>query len=307
MSVDVRTLRGEIERLTAPGAPGAPGAKPDADEARRVVASLLDALGRGVVRAAERTGAEGGSGVGDPTWHAVPWVKAGILLAFRTGVTRSYDPFPRAPNEAFTGSTFRWSDRDTLPLRDTDGPRENVRLVPGGTSVRAGAYLAPGVVIMPPAFVNIGAYVDEGAMIDSHALVGSCAQVGKRVHLSAGAQLGGVLEPVGLRPVIVEDEAMVAGNTGVFEGTLVGRRAVLAPGVQLTASTTVYDLVRETEYRAAPGAPLTIPAGAVVVPGARPARGAYAEARGLTLYAPVIVKYRDEKTEAATALEEALR
>jgi 2,3,4,5-tetrahydropyridine-2-carboxylate N-succinyltransferase len=295
VSVEVRTLQSEIERFTAGGV------KPDAAEARRAVALLLDALGRGEVRAAERTEADGGA------WQAVPWVKAGILLAFRIGVTRSFEPYVGTPNAAFMGSTFRWADRDTLPLRDTDGPGENVRLVPGGTSVRAGAYLGPGVVIMPPAFINIGAYVDEGAMIDSHALVGSCAQVGKRVHLSAGAQLGGVLEPVGLRPVIIEDEAMVGGNTGVFEGTLVGRRAVLAPGVQLTASTTVYDLVRGTEYRAAPGAPLTIPAGAVVVPGSRPAGGAYAQERGLAVYAPVIVKYRDERTDAATALEEALR
>lgn len=326
MSVEVRSLRGDIERLTSGGA------KPDIAEARRAVALLLDALGRGEVRAAERVAGDGGAGAaprrgGSPvagkkgaatdtddgsaadtgTWQAVPWVKAGILLAFRIGITRSFDPFVPAANDAFMGSTFRWADRDTLPLRGTDGPGENVRLVPGGTSVRAGAYLGPGVVIMPPAFVNIGAYVDEGAMIDSHALVGSCAQVGKRVHLSAGAQLGGVLEPVGLRPVIIEDEAMVGGNAGVFEGTLVGRRAVLAPGVQLTASTTVYDLVRETEYRAAPGAPLTVPAGAVVVPGSRPARGAYAQERGLTVYAPVIVKYRDERTDAATALEEALR
>jgi 2,3,4,5-tetrahydropyridine-2,6-dicarboxylate N-succinyltransferase len=308
VSVGLRALQSEIERLTAPGS------TPDPEEARGTVSLLLDALGRGAVRAAERSApsaggapaGEGGAG-GPGAWHAVPWVKAGILLAFRTGVTRSYDPYPRAPNDAFAGSTFRWSDRDTLPLRDTDGPGENVRLVPGGTSVRAGAYLAPGVVIMPPAFVNIGAYVDEGAMIDSHALVGSCAQVGKRVHLSAGAQLGGVLEPVGLRPVVIEDEAMIGGNTGVFEGTLVGKRSVLAPGVQLTASTTVYDLVRETEYRAAPGAPLTIPAGAVVVPGSRRAKGDWADTRGIALYAPIIVKYRDDRTDAATALEEALR
>lgn len=294
----MRTLRDEIERLTAPDTTA------DPEEARRAVALLRDALGRGEVRAAERAH---DAGSGEDGWHAVPWVKAGILLAFRTGVTRSYDPYPRAANEGFEGSRFAWADRDTLPLRNTDGPLENVRIVPGGTSVRAGAYLGPGVVIMPPAFVNIGAYVDEGAMIDSHALVGSCAQVGKRVHLSAGAQLGGVLEPVGLRPVVIEDEAMVGGNTGVFEGTLVGRRAVLAPGVQLTASTTVYDLVRDEEYRAKPGAPLTIPAGAVVVPGSRPARGAFAEERGIAVYAPVIIKYRDERTDAATALEEALR
>jgi 2,3,4,5-tetrahydropyridine-2-carboxylate N-succinyltransferase len=290
--VTTSTLQAEIERLTANGT------SPDDASARGAVAELLDALSRGTVRAAER---------GPNGWQAVPWVKTGILLAFRTGTTREYAAHVPGANAAFGGSTFRYFDRDTLPLRDTHGVEENVRIVPGGTSVRAGAFLGAGVVMMPPAFVNIGAYVDEGAMIDSHALVGSCAQVGKRVHLSAGAQLGGVLEPVGLRPVIIEDEAMIGGNTGVFEGTLVGRRAVLAPGVQLTASTTVYDLVRERSYRASPDEPLSIPEGAVVVPGARPAAGAFAREHGLALYAPVIVKYRDERTDAATALESALR
>lgn len=294
MSAEVEILRDEIERHASAEKTGDASLR----AGRAAVARLLDALGTGRVRAAE-PGPEG--------WQAVPWVKSGILLAFRLGVTRPYEPWLRAANEEFGGSTFRFADRDTLPLRDTDGPRENVRIVPGGSSVRAGAYLAGGVVIMPPAFVNIGAYVDEGAMIDSHALVGSCAQVGKRVHLSAGAQLGGVLEPVGLRPVIVEDEAMIGGNAGVFEGTLIGRRAVLAPGVQLTAGITVYDLVREATYRARPGRPLTIPAGAVVVPGARPAKGPWAEELGLSVYAPVVVKYRDERTDAATALEDALR
>lgn len=292
MSAAAGTLRSRVETLTAPGA------TPDREAARAAVRDLLDALGRGEVRAAEP---------GPDGWQAVPWVKSGILLAFRSGSTKEFVAHPAAENADFGGSTIRFFDRDTLPLRDTDGPAENVRIVPGGSSVRAGAYLASGVVIMPPAFVNIGAYVDEGAMIDSHALVGSCAQVGKRVHLSAGAQLGGVLEPVGLRPVVVEDDAMVGGNTGVFEGTLVGRRAVIAPGVQLTASTTVYDLVRETVYRAGPEGPLSIPDGAVVVPGARPATNAWGKAQGLSLYAPMIVKYRDDKTDAATALEEALR
>lgn len=292
--VEIRTLKQEIERHAANRAPS----DEERVEARRAVALLLDALGSGTVRSAERT---------EEGWHAVAWVKEGILLAFRLGVTRAFEPFLATGNGAFGGSTFRFADRDTLPLRETDGPGEHVRIVPGGTSVRAGAYLASGVVIMPPAFVNIGAYVDEGAMIDSHALVGSCAQVGKRVHLSAGAQLGGVLEPVGLRPVIVEDEAMIGGNTGIFEGTLIGRRAVIAPGVQLTASTTVYDLVRETTYHAEPEAPLTVPDGAVVVPGTRPASGPFAAERGLSLYAPMIVKYRDERTDAATALEDALR
>ena len=257
------------------------------DEAETAVTALMDVLTRGVVRSARRVGDE---------WQAVEWVKTGIHLAFRIGRVRE---FPAAPAPFF--------DKDTLPLRETRGVEENIRLVPGGTSVRSGAFLAKDVIIMPPAFVNVGAYVGQGTMIDSHALVGSCAQVGQRVHLSAGAQLGGVLEPVGLRPVIVEDDVMIGGNVGVFEGTLVGKRAVLAPGVQLTASTTVYDLVREETYRAAPGKPLTIPDGSVVVPGAREASGPFAGQHGIHLYAPIIVKYRDASTDAATALEEALR
>ena len=259
----------------------------DLDAARVEVESLLFALTRGTVRAARRENGE---------WRAVEWVKQGILLAFRIGRTRE---FPAEPASYF--------DKDTLPLRDTRGVEENIRIVPGGSSVRCGAFLGPNVIIMPPAFVNIGAFVGRDTMIDSHALVGSCAQVGQRVHLSAGAQLGGVLEPVGLRPVIIEDEVLVGGNTGVFEGTLVEERAVLAPGVQLTSSTTVYDLVRERTYRAAPGQPLTIPAGAVVVPGSRRAGGQFALEHEIQLYAPIIVKYRDASTEAATALEEALR
>jgi 2,3,4,5-tetrahydropyridine-2,6-dicarboxylate N-succinyltransferase len=264
----------------------------DRDSARAAVARLFRALERGEVRAAER-GADG--------WEAVPWVKAGILLAFRVGVTAPYSPgvAPTAP--------FTFFDRDTLPLRATNGVEERVRIVPGGSSVRAGAYLGPNVVIMPPAYVNVGAWVGEGTMVDSHALVGSCAQIGARVHLSAGAQIGGVLEPIGLRPVVVEDDVMVGANTGVFEGVLVGERAVLAPGVQLTAATPLYDLVRGEVHRSAPGRPLAVPPGAVVVPGSRPAAGEFARKEGIQLYAPCIVKYRDEKTDAATALEEVLR
>jgi 2,3,4,5-tetrahydropyridine-2,6-dicarboxylate N-succinyltransferase len=264
----------------------------DRDAARELVAAFLGALEKGEIRSAVPT---------EEGWRPVEWVKKGILLAFRVGVTA---PFPPGPRD--TGG-FRFFDRDTLPLRDTDGVAESVRIVPGGSAVRAGAYLAPNVVIMPPAYVNVGAWVGEGTMVDSHALVGSCAQIGARVHLSAGAQIGGVLEPVGLRPVIVEDDAMVGANVGVFEGVLVGRRAVLAPGVQLTAATPLYDLVHETILRSSPGSPLSVPAGAVVVPGARPARGSFAEEHGLQLYAPVIVKYRDERTDAATALEDVLR
>ncbi len=257
------------------------------DDARAAVTALMDALTRGAVRSARRVGDE---------WQAVEWVKSGILLAFRIGEIREFSATP---------ATF--FDKDTLPLRDTRGIEENIRVVPGGTSVRSGAFLGKNVIIMPPAYVNVGAYVGEGAMIDSHALVGSCAQVGQRVHLSAGAQLGGVLEPVGLRPVIVEDDALIGGNVGVFEGTLVGERAVLAPGVQLTSSTKVYDLVRGETLRATPERPLTIPPGAVVVPGSREASGPFAREHGIHLYAPIIVKYRDASTDAATALEEALR
>jgi 2,3,4,5-tetrahydropyridine-2-carboxylate N-succinyltransferase len=289
--VDVIALRSSIEALAA-------SAAPDRDEAREVITVFLQALSEGQVRAAELT---------DGSWRAVEWVKTGILLVFRMGITRPFTPFQHASNASFGGSSLEFYDRDTLPLRHTAGVEHNVRIVPGGSSVRAGAYLGPNVVIMPPAFVNIGAWVGEDTMIDSHALVGSCAQVGRRVHLSAGAQLGGVLEPVGLRPVIVEDEALIAGNTGVFEGTLIGRRAVIAPGVQLTRSTAVYDLVRGVIHSATPEQPLTIPEGAVVVPGARPARGDFAREHGLQLYTPVIVKYRDEKTDASAALEAALR
>lgn len=274
-------LRREVERWSGESAPS------DPEAARAAVRRLLESLGKGVVRAAERDA----SG-----WRAVEWVKQGILLAFRIGET-----------ERYVGPPQEYFDRDTLPLRRTRGVEERVRIVPGGTSVRAGAYLAADVVIMPPAYVNVGAYVGEGTMIDSHALVGSCAQIGKHVHISAGAQIGGVLEPVGLRPVIIEDEAVIGGQVGIYEGVLVGRRAVIAPGTILTASTPLYDLVREEIYRVVPGRPLTVPDGAVVVPGSRPAKGAFAEAEGLQVYAPVIVKYRDEKTDAATALESALR
>jgi 2,3,4,5-tetrahydropyridine-2-carboxylate N-succinyltransferase len=278
---DLEELEAQILRCSQEGEDAAP------DEAHAAVSALMDALTRGAVRSARRV---------DGEWQAVEWVKSGILLAFRIGRVRE-----------FSGSPAPFFDKDTLPLRDTRGVEENIRLVPGGTSVRSGAFLGENVIIMPPAFVNVGAYVGPGTMIDSHALVGSCAQVGERVHLSAGAQLGGVLEPVGLRPVIVEDDVLLGGNVGVFEGTLVGERAVLAPGVQLTSSTAVYDLVREETHRATPGRPLTIPEGAVVVPGARAASGPFAGEHGIHLYAPIIVKYRDASTDAATALEEALR
>ncbi|KAA0252137.1 MAG: 2,3,4,5-tetrahydropyridine-2,6-dicarboxylate N-succinyltransferase [Acidobacteria bacterium] len=253
---------------------------------REEVSALLDALERGEVRAAVR----GEDGV----WRANAEVKEGILEAFRLGVDV----------ESGAGAlSFR--DRDTLPPRRELPP--GVRLVPGGTAVRRGAYLAKGVVVMPPAYVNVGAWVDEGSMVDSHALVGSCAQVGRRVHLSAAAQVGGVLEPVGAVPVVVEDEVFVGGGAGLYEGVCVGSRAVLAAGTVLTGTSVLFDLVREVEVRGAEGRPLVVPEGAVVVPGARPAAGGWAASRGLSLAAPVIVKYRDARTDARTALEAALR
>jgi 2,3,4,5-tetrahydropyridine-2-carboxylate N-succinyltransferase len=255
---------------------------------RDLVAQLLHELSSGTVRAAERGD--------DGTWRANAWVKHGILLAFRLGVVA----------DRSTDETFRFFDKDTLPVRPTK-LEDNVRLVPGGTTVRHGAYLGPGVICMPPAFVNVGSYVDAGTMIDSHALVGSCAQVGKRVHLSAAAQVGGVLEPVNATPVIIEDDVLVGGGCGIYEGTVVRERAVLGAGTILTGSTPVYDVVREKVYRRPPGGALEIPAGAVVVPGSRALKGTAATQWGLSLYAPVIVKYRDERTDAATLLEEALR
>jgi 2,3,4,5-tetrahydropyridine-2-carboxylate N-succinyltransferase len=257
------------------------------DEARAAFDAFREGLEQGLIRAAE----PGGDG-----WRVNAWVKKGILLGFRLGRLIEFPP---------AGPLF-FLDKDTLPPRRL-GREDGVRIVPGGSAVRSGAHVGPGVVIMPPAYVNVGAYVGEGTMIDSHALVGSCAQVGRRVHLSAGAMLGGVLEPVGALPVIVEDEVLVGGNCGVYEGAIVGRRAVLGSGVLLTGSVTVYDIPRKTTYRRTPDAPLRIPEGAVVVPGSRRLVEPFAERHGLALATPVIVKYRDEKTEAAAALEDALR
>ncbi len=247
------------------------------------------ALNRGEIRAAERDS--------DGNWHTNAWVKRGILLGFRMGSIVDMSP---------ADGSLRFLDKDTYPIHSFT-PTDRVRIVPGGSSIRDGAYIAPGVVCMPPMFVNAGAYVDEGTMIDSHALVGSCAQIGKRVHLSAAAQIGGVLEPTGAMPVIIEDDVIVGGNCGVYEGTIVRERAVLASGTIITGSTPVFDLVREEIYRRNESKPLEIPAGAVVVPGARAVQSEKGREWGLSLYAPVIVKYRDEKTDAATQLEELLR
>jgi 2,3,4,5-tetrahydropyridine-2,6-dicarboxylate N-succinyltransferase len=283
--MDVDSLREEIERLSG-------GARDQlvTGDAERAVALLLDALELGTVRSAQRDG--GG------VWRAVPWVKRGILLGFRVGSLVDMSPAAASP--------FRFFDKHTFPVRPLT-LEDGVRVVPGGSSVRRGAFLAAGVVCMPPMYVNVGAWVGAGTMIDSHALVGSCAQIGERVHLSAAAQVGGVLEPVNAAPVVVEDEAFVGGNCGVYEGTVVRRRAVLAAGVLLTRGTPVYDLVNERILRADGDRPLEIPEGAVVVPGARSVRSEWGAGEGLSLHAPVIVKYRDAGTDVATALESSLR
>jgi len=301
------------------------------------------ALNEGRIRAAEPDPSS-------PTgWKVNAWVKKGILLGFRIGRIVEMPERRSLPGQASSaatagGSQFR--DKHTYPLKKIP-LEQNVRVVPGGSSIRDGCYIGKGVVCMPPMYVNAGAYVDDGALIDSHALVGSCAQIGKRVHLSAGAQIGGVLEPVGALPVIIEDEALVGGNCGVYEGTIVGAGAVLAAGTILTGSTPVYDLVRDAVYRRgsairapseegrgarekaghgmaeedarppshggkagedarAPGA-LMIPPGAVVVPGSRAVTSGRGKELGLSLYTPVIIKYRDEKTDQAVRLEELLR
>ena len=268
-----------------------PAAEPLPPDAAALIADLLGLLEKGEVRAAERGH--------DGEWRAVPWVKRGILLGFRAG--RIVDMSPRAE-----GSPFAFFDKDTYPtrsLRISDG----IRIVPGGSAIRRGSYVAPGVVCMPPMYINVGAHVGAGTMVDSHALVGSCAQVGERVHLSAAAQIGGVLEPVNASPVIVEDDVLVGGNCGVYEGTVVRSRAVLASGVILTRGTPVFDLVRETVYRGSAERPLEIPAGAVVVPGARAVRDGWGAEMGLSISTPIVVKYRDDRTDTATALEQWLR
>jgi len=266
---EVRSLQTSIEAINA-----AETEMAGAPDARRTVDCLLDALESGLVRAATQD--DSGQ------WVANPWVKAGILLAFRIGGMLSLAP-------------RRFTEED------------RVRIVPGGSAVRRGAHLGAGTVCMPPSYVNVGAFVDEDTMVDSHVLVGSCAQIGARVHLSAAAQIGGVLEPAGAVPVIIEDDVFIGGGCGVYEGCIVGRGAVLAPGVILSRATPVYDLVKETVLRAGSAHPLAIPSGAVLVPGTRPATSAFAREEGISIYSAVIVKYRDSRTDVATALESTLR
>ncbi|MGQ0765487.1 MAG: 2,3,4,5-tetrahydropyridine-2,6-dicarboxylate N-succinyltransferase [Gemmatimonadota bacterium] len=264
-----------------------PPGVPLPDDAEQVAGAVLDALEEGEVRAAVRD--HGGR------WVAVPWTKQGILLAFRVG---------RVVEMSSGG--YSWFDKHTFPVRAVSGAA-GVRIVPGGSTIRRGAYIAPGVVCMPPMFVNAGAWIGSGTMVDSHALVGSCAQIGERVHLSAGAQIGGVLEPVSAAPVVIDDDVIVGGNCGVYEGTVVSKGAVLGAGVILTRGTPVFDLVRQTVYRGSLSEPLVIPEGAVVVPGARNVAGGWGRDEGLSLQTPVIVKYRDERTDLSTALEGWLR
>lgn len=283
MVSDPSALAEAIAKLTAPGAPV------DCDTARAVFERLRTALSSGTVRAAEPDPA---SPIG---WRVNPWVKLGILLGFRCG---------RAVAVPGYGSVS-FVDKDTLPLKRLS-PDAGVRLVPGGSAVRDGAFLGRGVICMPPTYINIGAYVDEDSLIDSHALVGSCAQIGRRVHVSAGAQIGGVLEPVGAFPVIIEDDVFIGGNCGLYEGVIVRRGAILAAGTILTGSTPVYDLVRGEILRGEEG-PLIIPERAVVVPGARAVTREPGRSWGLSLLTPVIVKYRDAATDRHVQLEAWLR
>lgn len=276
------SLRQNIEELFASTHAGA-----DAGPVETAFADFITLLDAGHVRAAERRGG---------VWTVNHWVKKGILLGFRIGTT----------GQVLAEGPFPFFDKSTFPLKLLSAA-DGVRIVPGGSAIRKGAYVARGVVCMPPMYINVGAYVDEGTMIDSHALVGSCAQIGKHVHLSAGSQIGGVLEPIGALPVIIEDDVMIGGNCGIYEGAIVRRGAVIGAGVVLTAGTPVYDTVHETIYRRTGDDPLVIPENAVVVMGSRPVQSSWARSQGLSLQTPVIVKYRDTKTSAATALEESLR
>ena len=283
---DFSLLKSSIEKLSANATIA------NADEARRTFLDFRAALTRGEIRAADKT---------DGHWIVNAWVKQGILLGFRLGELK----------EMSGSGGLSFVDKDTFPARQMS-VADRVRLIPGGSSIREGAYVAPTVICAPPMWINVGAYVDEGTMVDSHALVGSCAQIGKRVHLSAAAQIGGVLEPINAAPVIIEDDVLVGGNCGVYEGTLVRARAVLGAGTILTRSTPLYDLVRGEIYRASAEKSLEVPENAVVVPGSRAVnkgkgKSDISDEWNLSLYTPVIVKYRDDKTERGIELEEWLR
>jgi 2,3,4,5-tetrahydropyridine-2-carboxylate N-succinyltransferase len=251
-----------------------------------VFSEFIELLDNGKIRAAELINND---------WQVNEWVKKGILLGFRLGVLTD-----------MSIGDFQFFEKSTYPLKKFN-IEDNIRIVPGGSTFRKGCYIAPGVVIMPPCYVNVGGYVDTGTMLDSHALVGSCAQVGKRCHISAASQIGGVLEPINASPVIIEDNVFIGGNCGVYEGVLVRKNSILASGVTLTASTSIYDLVNKDVIRADKNGRVTVPENAVVVPGSRPAKGDFAAEQGVNLYTPVIVKYRDGKSDAKSCLEESLR
>ena len=282
-------LRSQIERLFD-------ALEPQYTEADgKLFEEFKDGLNRGEIRAAEPDPAAKSG------WRANAWVKKGILLGFRMGHVVDFS----LHGETNQRQLF-FFDKSTYPVRPMSSG-DGVRLVPGGSSIRDGSYIARGVVCMPPMFINVGAYVGEQTMIDSHALVGSCAQIGRNCHISAGAQIGGVLEPVGALPVVIEDDVLVGGNSGVYEGTVLKRRAILGTGTILNRSTPVYDLIRETVYTASESDPLVIPEEAVVVPGSRAVSHPAGAKWGLSLQCAVIVKYRDQKTDSRIQLEDLLR
>ncbi len=254
--------------------------------AYKIFSEFISLLDNGTIRTVEQNQSE---------WVVNHWVKKGILLGFRLGKLRT-----------ISSKTFPFFDKHTFPLKKIT-LKDNIRIVPGGTSIRKGAYVASSAIIMPPAYINVGAYVSKNVLIDSHALVGSCAYIGERVHLSAASQIGGVLEPIGALPVIIENDVLVGGNCGIYEGTIVKQRAVIGSGVTLNGSTPVYDLVNETVIRKNSNGSLVIPENAVVVAGSRAVYSPFASKNGLHMYTPLIVKYRDERTDAKTALEESLR
>lgn len=284
-------LAKDIERLYQQGLSA------DKDESRSTFAKLRAELSAGRVRAAEPDAST-------PTgWRVNTWVKQGILVGFRCGDIEDYSlANARDPHR----HVWFFADKDTLPLKQMD-VRMGVRVVPGGSSIRDGSFVGKGVICVPPMFINIGAYVGESSLVDSHALIGSCAQVGRRVHVSAGAQIGGVIEPVGAIPVIIEDEVLIGGNTGIYEGAVIKSRAVIGAGTILTGSTPIYDLPKGRILKPEGNAPLVVPEGAVVVPGARAVTQGMGPQWGLSLSTPVIVKYRDERTDARTSLEEWVR
>ena len=275
-------LKKQIERLYSQ-----PTQENYQEEYFTIFQQFKDQLNQGVIRIAEKNG---------KNWIVHDWVKKGVLLGFRIGILKDYS----------INDQFKFFDKDTFPLKHINLINK-IRMVPGGSSIRDGCYISPGVVCMPPMYINVGAYVDSGTMIDSHALVGSCAQIGKNVHISAASQIGGVLEPIRALPVIIEDDVLIGGNCGVYEGTIIRQGAVIGSGVILTGSTPVFDLVNETIYRKSDDNSLEIPENAVVIAGSRKIDKTWANQYGLSIYTPIIIKYRDDKTDKAVELEDWLR